>query len=67
MTYQAVVIQVMIASPGDVEGLTKAAIRILSTASLAEKLVKGGLETAKKFTWDRYISGLIKIYDSISK
>lgn len=43
----------LLASPGDVATLTEASFKVLTESDLAEKLVEGGLETAKRFTWEK--------------
>mgnify|MGYP001772579678 FL=1 len=43
----------LVSEPGDVEGLTKNVIRILTDDKLKERLVENGLKTAKSWTWDK--------------
>lgn len=43
----------LMAKPNDIIGLRRIMIRILEDRALKERLIDGGLNTAKKFTWDR--------------
>jgi len=45
----------LLTPPGDVEELTEASLRVLTNSDLADRLVRGGLETAKHFTWDKVV------------
>ena len=45
----------LLVPPGDIEGLTQASLRVLSDSKVAQQLRAGGLETAKKFTWDKVV------------
>ena len=45
----------LLTHPGDVEELAKASLLVLTNSDLADRLVRGGLETAKQFTWDRVV------------
>jgi len=43
----------LIVPPGDPAAIAEAVIKILNDQRLRDKLIQGGLETAKQWTWDR--------------
>lgn len=45
----------IVVKPGDTKVLVNAAYQVLTDEKLREKLVQGGLETAKKWTWDKVV------------
>jgi len=40
---------------GDVEKISKTSLRLLTNSDLADRLVRGGLETSKQFKWDKVV------------
>ena len=45
----------IVVKPGDVKALVDAAYQVLTDEKLEERLTQGGLETAKKWTWDKVV------------
>ncbi|MGC8543624.1 MAG: glycosyltransferase family 4 protein, partial [Vulcanisaeta sp.] len=45
----------LVVPPGDPSAVANATIRVLKDGKLKERLVEGGLETAKKWTWDKVV------------
>ncbi len=45
----------LIVPPSDPGAIANATIRVLRDGKLKERLVEGGLETAKKWTWDKVV------------
>jgi glycosyltransferase involved in cell wall biosynthesis len=52
--------------PGDPVAVTKAVLHILRDSKLRERLIEGGLETAKKWTWDKVVDKFEKVLKSES-
>ncbi|MGC8949527.1 MAG: glycosyltransferase, partial [Thermoprotei archaeon] len=46
----------LIVPPGDPKAVADAVIKILRDSKLRERLVEGGLETAKRWTWDKVVN-----------
>ncbi|WP_440060004.1 glycosyltransferase family 4 protein [Thermogladius sp. 4427co] len=45
----------IIVEPGNIEALTDAAYQVLTDQSLRERLIQGGLETARKWSWEKVV------------
>ena len=45
----------IVVKPGDVKALVDAAYQVLTDEKLRERLTQGGLETAKKWNWDKVV------------
>lgn len=52
----------IVLSPKDPKALASAILRILSDEDLSERLKKAGLQTAKKYTWDRAINKVEEVF-----
>ncbi len=50
---------------GDKEGLKKAIKYLIDNPKLAEKMGKENIKTAKKFTWNKFVDNLEKIYKEL--
>ncbi|GAB6948082.1 glycosyltransferase family 4 protein [Vulcanisaeta sp. JCM 16161] len=48
----------IVVEPGNIEALANAAYQVLTNQELRDKLIQGGLETARKWTWDRVVDVL---------
>jgi glycosyltransferase involved in cell wall biosynthesis len=55
----------LLAPPEDVEELTNASLRVLTSSNLVERLIRGGLETAKQFTWDKVVERVEEHFISV--
>ena len=55
----------LMVDPTDVDALTDALRRLLDEPTLRERLIAGGLERAREFTWDRAAQELKNIYSSL--
>ena len=53
--------------PYDVEGMGKAILNLISNKSKQEKLIKKGLEQAKKFTWQKCAEQTLGVYEKIGE
>ena len=51
----------IVVPPGDPQALANAIIKIFNNDNLREKLIEGGLKTAKEWTWDRVINKIENI------
>jgi glycosyltransferase involved in cell wall biosynthesis len=45
----------LVVPPGNPEAVAKAALRVLKDDKLREKLIEGGIKTAKQWTWDKVV------------
>jgi glycosyltransferase involved in cell wall biosynthesis len=45
----------LVVSPGNPEAVANAAIEILGNDNLRDRLIRGGVETARQWTWDRVV------------
>ncbi|WP_084615652.1 glycosyltransferase family 4 protein [Desulfurococcus mucosus] len=45
----------LVVPPGDPQAVSEALVRILTSDKLREKLIENGLETARRFTWDKVV------------
>ncbi|MEW5760602.1 MAG: glycosyltransferase family 4 protein [Candidatus Thermoplasmatota archaeon] len=52
----------LVVMPRSINEIAEAIIKVLTDEDLQEKLRKNGIETAKKFTWDRAVDNLEKIF-----
>ncbi|MEM3012054.1 MAG: glycosyltransferase family 4 protein [Candidatus Hadarchaeales archaeon] len=52
--------------PGDPSSLKEALLRLLSDGGLAETLRRGGLETARRFTWENTARLTLRLYEEIA-
>jgi len=43
----------LVVPPGNPEAIARATLRVLKDDKLKEKLIEGGIETAKRWTWDK--------------
>jgi glycosyltransferase involved in cell wall biosynthesis len=52
--------------PGDPSSLREAMARLLSDGRLARTLRRGGLRTARRFTWERTARLTLRVYRGIA-
>lgn len=52
----------LLVSPQKIEEMARTIIRLLTDESLRKELIKNGLLTAKKFSWDKVVTRLEKIF-----
>ena len=56
----------LISQPGDVKSLTDNLLKVLQDDKLRDKLIENGLETAKKFTWEKTVENFEKALKEIN-
>jgi glycosyltransferase involved in cell wall biosynthesis len=54
----------LVVPPGDPEAVAKATLRVLKDDKLRERLIEGGIKTAKRWTWDKVVN---KIEEAIKE
>jgi len=52
----------LLVSPGDVDGMAKAVIRVLETPALASRLINAGLAEIQQYTWPNVRESLQSVY-----
>lgn len=52
--------------PMDVDGFAKAMYEVLTNKGLRQDMRKKGLERAKKFTWEKIVEEVIKVYEYVA-
>jgi glycosyltransferase involved in cell wall biosynthesis len=56
----------LISQPGDVKSLVDNLLKVLQDDKLRDKLIENGLETAKKFTWEKTVENFEKALKEIN-
>jgi len=56
----------LISQPGDVKSLVDNLLKVLQDDKLIDKLIENGLETAKKFTWEKTVENFEKALKEIN-
>jgi len=56
----------LISQPGDVKSLTDNLLKVLQDDKLRDRLIENGLETAKKFTWEKTVENFEKALKEIN-
>jgi len=56
----------LISQPGDVKSLADNLLKVLQDDKLRDKLIENGLETAKKFTWEKTVENFEKALKEIN-
>ena len=51
--------------PTDVQGFSRALLRVFDDAQLAERLSRGGMELAQRLTWERVVAETESVYDRV--
>jgi glycosyltransferase involved in cell wall biosynthesis len=55
----------LVSDPTDVQGFSRALLRVFDDAQLAERLSRGGMQLAQRLTWERVVAETESVYDKV--